>query len=152
MSDFINKHRLLSLFLCIFFCTAFSIGIFCTRTLPHVDEVWSYMLSNKTDSPFLYAPAIGVGEEDFDTSNLVLSETESYKMYFNQKAGKTLLNLDPGQFIPGLDIAMMYREMYWASEGYLWEMVQQDNVDMEKMEKDFEKLIAFWKSVYLRKE
>ena len=83
MSDFINKHRLLSLFLCIFFCTAFSIGIFCTRTLPHVDEVWSYMLSNKTDSPFLYAPAIGVGEEDFDTSNLVLSETESYKMYFN---------------------------------------------------------------------
>ena len=77
---------------------------------------------------------------------------ESYKMYFNQKAGKTLLNLDPGQFVPGLDIAMMYREMYWASEGYLWEMVQQDNVDMEKMEKDFEKLIAFWKSVYLRKE
>lgn len=52
----------------------------------------------------------------------------------------------------GLDIPMMYREMYWASEGYLWEMVQQGNVDIEKMEKDFTKLLAFWKSIYLRKE
>ena len=26
------------------------------------------------------------------------------------------------------------------------------NVDIEKMEKDFTKLLAFWKSIYLRKE
>lgn len=77
---------------------------------------------------------------------------ESYHRYFNLKADKTRLNLDPSQFIPGLDIPMMYREMYWASEGYLWEMVQQGNVDIEKMEKDFTKLLAFWKSIYLRKE
>ena len=44
---------------------------------------------------------------------------ESYHRYFNLKADKTRLNLDPSQFIPGLDIPMMYREMYWASEGYL---------------------------------
>lgn len=50
------------------------------------------------------------------------------------------------------DIPMMYREMYWASEGYLWEMVQRGNVDMEQMEKDFSKLMNFWKSIYLRKE
>ena len=47
---------------------------------------------------------------------------------------------------------MMYREMYWASEGYLWEMVQRGNVDVEQMEKDFKRLMEFWKSVYLRKE
>lgn len=76
---------------------------------------------------------------------------ESYHRYFNLKADKTRLNLNPSQFIPGLDIPMMYREMYWASEGYLWEMVQQGNVDIEKMEKDFTKLLAFWKSIYLRK-
>ena len=44
---------------------------------------------------------------------------ESYHKYFNLKADKTRLNLDPSQFIEGLDVAMMYREMYWASEGYL---------------------------------
>jgi len=49
-------------------------------------------------------------------------------------------------------VAMMYREMYWASEGYLWETVQSGNIDINQMEKDFKKLIAFWKSVYLRKE
>ncbi len=36
---------------------------------------------------------------------------------------------------------MMYREMYWASEGYLWEMVQRGNIDINQVEKDFSKLI-----------
>ena len=60
--------------------------------------------------------------------------------------------MEPKQFIPGLDIPMMYREMYLASEGYLWEMVQRGNVDIKQMEKDFSKLMDFWKSIYLRKE
>lgn len=37
---------------------------------------------------------------------------ESYRKYFGLKADKTRLNLDPAQFLPGLDVAMMYREMY----------------------------------------
>ena len=41
--------------------------------------------------------------------------------------------------------------MYRASEGYLWEMVQRDELDVDKMEKDFSEMIAFWKSIYLRK-
>lgn len=77
---------------------------------------------------------------------------ESYHRYFNFKADKARLNFDPEQFIPGLDIPMMYREMYWASEGYLWEMVQRGNVDADQMERDFTKLMEFWKSIYLRKE
>ncbi len=76
---------------------------------------------------------------------------ESYHRHFNLKADRARLNFDPEQFIPGLDIPMMYRDMYWASEGYLWEMVQRGNVDTEQMEKDFTKLMDFWKSVYLRK-
>ena len=77
---------------------------------------------------------------------------ESYHKYFNLKASATLLNLDPEQFVPGLDVGMMYRDMYWASEGYLWEMVQRDEVDMERMEQDFTQMIQFWKQIYLRKE
>lgn len=77
---------------------------------------------------------------------------ESYHRYFNFKADKARLNFDPEQFIPGLDIPMMYREMYWASEGYIWEMVQSGNVDIGQMEKDFNRLLEFWKSIYLRKQ
>ena len=76
----------------------------------------------------------------------------SYQKHFQLKASRTLLNLDPEQFIPGLDIEMMYREMYWASEGYLWEMLQRGGMDFEKMERDFTRLIQFWKQIYLRKE
>ena len=77
---------------------------------------------------------------------------ESYHRHFSLKADRARLNFDPEQFIPGLDIPMMYREMFWASEGYLWEIVQRGDFDMEQMEKDFRRLIAFWKSIYLRKE
>ncbi len=77
---------------------------------------------------------------------------ESYHRYFNLKADKTRLNLDPDQFVPGLDIPMMYREMYWAAEGYLWEMLQQGDLDIDQVEKDFKKLIDFWKSIYQRKK
>lgn len=76
---------------------------------------------------------------------------ESYHRHFNLKADRMRLNLNPEQFIPGLDIPMMYREMYWASEGYLWEMIQRGHVDVEQMEKDFTRLMEFWKSIYLRK-
>lgn len=76
---------------------------------------------------------------------------KSYHRYFNLKADKTRMNLNPEQFIPGLDIPMMYREMYWASEGYLWETVQRGDMDIDRMERDFTKLIEFWKSIYLRK-
>lgn len=88
-------------------------------------------------------------EKDAEISAAV---QESYQKYFHMKADKTLLNLDPEQFIPGLDIPMMYRDMYLASEGYLWEMVQRGEVDMKQMEKGFSKMINFWKSIYLRKE
>lgn len=88
-------------------------------------------------------------ETDADISAAV---QESYHRYFNLKADKARVNMSPEQFIPGLDIPMMYREMYLASEGYLWEMVQRGNVDMAQMERDFSRLMEFWKSIYLRKE
>ena len=77
---------------------------------------------------------------------------ESYQKYFHFKASNTLLNLDPAQFVAGLDIRMMYQDMYWAAEGYLWEMVQRNDVDVDRMEQDFTRMIEFWKSAYLRKE
>ena len=88
-------------------------------------------------------------EKDTEISAAV---QESYHKYFHLKADKTLLHMNPDQFIPGLDIPMMYHDMYWASEGYLWEMVQRGNVDTDEMEKGFLELMNFWKSIYLRKE
>ncbi len=76
---------------------------------------------------------------------------QSMGQYLNAHAAKKLQKLDPGEFIPGIDLQMMYREMYWASEGCLWEYIQRGSMDTGAMEKDFRALLDFWKSVYLRK-
>ena len=58
--------------------------------------------------------------------------------------------MDPKQFVPGLDIEMMYQDMFWATEGYLWEKMQQGEIDVDEMERDFIRLLDFWKSVYCK--
>ena len=77
---------------------------------------------------------------------------KSYRKLFDIKAANTLAALDPESFVPGLDLRMMYREMYWASEGYLWEMIRRGKLDAAQMEKDFSALLKFWRSVYQKKE
>lgn len=77
---------------------------------------------------------------------------ESYHRHFNFKADRARMSFNRDRLIPGLDVAMMYQEMYLASEGYLWEAVQQMPLDFDRMEQDFTRLLNFWKSIYLRKE
>lgn len=72
--------------------------------------------------------------------------------YVDFRANAYLMNLLPEQFVSGLDLKMMYLDMLWASEGYLWEKVQRGELDVDVMEKDFVRMIDFWKSIYLRKE
>lgn len=76
---------------------------------------------------------------------------KSMGQYLQAHAAKKLQKLDPEDFIPGIDLQMMYKEMYWASEGCLWEYIQRGIMDIDAMEKDFRALLDFWKTVYLRK-
>ena len=75
---------------------------------------------------------------------------KSYQKFFGIKARTSLRRLKPSDFREGLDLDMMFRDMYWASEGYLWEELQKGPLDVEKLERDFEKLLSFWKAVYGR--
>ncbi len=75
---------------------------------------------------------------------------KSMEQYLKAHAAKKLQKLNPEDFISGIDLQMMYKEMYWASEGCLWEYIQRGNLDFDAMEKDFRSLLEFWKSVYLR--
>lgn len=77
---------------------------------------------------------------------------KSMAEYLKIHAAKKLQSLDPEDFIPGIDLKMMYKEMYWASEGCLWEYIQRGCMNVDAMEKDFRKLLEFWKKIYLRKK
>ena len=76
---------------------------------------------------------------------------KSIVKYTSFKTNEKLVNLDPEQFIPGLNLEMMYQDMYWASAGYLWEKMQHGKINVNEIEQDFIKLLDFWKSIYLRK-
>ena len=77
---------------------------------------------------------------------------KSYQHSFDQKAMRSIMKLDPRDFVPGLDLGLMHREMYWASVGYLWEMMQRGPLDRKQMEQDFTRLLEFWKSIYYSEE
>ena len=72
-----------------------------------------------------------------------------YSGYENQSE---MLKLDKEQFIEGLDLEMMYTDMFLASQGYLWEKLQSDTIDPDQMEKDFIRMIEFWRSLYSRRK
>ena len=77
---------------------------------------------------------------------------KSIAKYADFKQNVKQLNFDSSQFVPGIDIDMMYNDMYWASDGYIWEKIQDEKYDVDMMERDFLKMVDFWKSIYLRKE
>ena len=89
-------------------------------------------------------------EKDLAVSGAI---QKSYREYFDRKAADAFARLDPEDFVPGLDLAMMHRQIYLMSVGYLWESFQRGEVlEAKTLEEDFSKMLAFWKNVYLKKQ
>lgn len=68
----------------------------------------------------------------------------------NQFNERLIGTLDPADYRPGLDLQMMYREIYWASDGCMRQLLQTQPLNRDAMKAEFSKLLAFGKSVYLR--
>ena len=93
----------------------------------------------------------------YETDPSIQPEIEkSYAKLLSLKAAPSWSNLDPAQFIEGVEPERILREMYLVSEGYLWEIQKKGSLDIdediEKIEADFHEMIAFWKKIYLRKK
>lgn len=56
------------------------------------------------------------------------------------------------RFRKGLDLQLMYQEMYYMSEGYVLHESQRGGIDPDKMEKDYGAFLAFWRNVYLEED
>ncbi len=75
----------------------------------------------------------------------------SYQNFLNGEAMGILASLDPTDFCDGLDLEMMYREMLYASEGYIWKFIQKDQpLDVIQFERDFQNMLSFWKQIFLQ--
>lgn len=62
----------------------------------------------------------------------------------------TIPKLDPSLFKDGIDLKMMYQDIYLASEGYLYQMQHKGPIDINKVISDYKELISFWKKMYLK--
>ena len=70
--------------------------------------------------------------------------------YTKLKTNKTLPKLNPEDYKEGLDLELMYQDMYLASEGYVYRMQQEGVFNVDKMVSDYRRIIEFWKKLYLR--
>ena len=73
---------------------------------------------------------------------------ESYARHLASRGYGTVKSLRREDFGPGVNLPMMYREMFLASEGYVWEMLLRGDVDADRMEREFAAMIDFWEETY----
>lgn len=87
-------------------------------------------------------------EEDEEVKDELRKIVEPYTKL---STNTTLPKLNPEDYKEGLDLNLMYQNMYLASEGYIYRLQHEGKVDIDKVIEDYRKLIAFWKDLYLRK-
>lgn len=114
--------------------------------------LFHYFRNKKELYLFLWEKCAQVTTEYLTRYGCYEKENVFEMMYSGLEAKLKIMEQYPEMFIPGLDLSVMYREMFWASEGYLWEQQRKGTVDVKQVEKDFTEMIEFWKKVYLRKE
>ncbi len=76
---------------------------------------------------------------------------KSCAKYIGQFSLPWVLALEPAQFRPGLDLEMMYKDMYWAAAGYVWELQQRGSFDLAEVRAGFARLVDFWRGLYARR-
>ena len=87
----------------------------------------------------------------YDDDEDIKNELSQIIEPFRQLSTNILIpELDPALFKEGLDLSMMYRDMYLASEGFLYHEMQSKDFSIDKMADDYKKMIDFWRSIYLR--
>ena len=77
---------------------------------------------------------------------------ESYARHLASRGYGTVKSLRREDFGPGVNLPMMCREMFLASEGYVWEALLRGDVDADRMEREFEAMIDFWEETYGARE
>ena len=86
-------------------------------------------------------------EEDEEVRGELIKIIEPYTKL---STNTSLPKLDPSLFKDGLDLKMMYQDIYLASEGYMYQMQHRGPIDIDKVIRDYRELIDFWKKQYLK--
>ena len=72
------------------------------------------------------------------------------KPYQNLNTNNSLPPLNADDYKDGIDLRVMYQNMYLASEGYLYRMRREGKIDIDKVVEDYRQFIEFWKELFLK--
>jgi hypothetical protein len=84
-------------------------------------------------------------EENIDVKKEIQDSFQQINLESEKKAFEVI---DTGMLRDDIDIHQMYQEMIWASDGYLHTAFMQDEINVDKLKSDFDKLIVMWEKVY----
>lgn len=86
-------------------------------------------------------------EDDPEVKDEIRSAVLPYTM---PDTNLLLRTLDAKDYREGIDLRLMYQNVYLASEAYLWRMYQNRQPDIDKVLKDMKEMTDFWKKLYLK--
>lgn len=77
---------------------------------------------------------------------------ESYIVFSEVSRQKVFEQLDETVFRTDIDLKMMYKEVFYAVDGYMLNKYRWEHVVPDEIEAEFSRLIQFWRTIYLKKE
>lgn len=86
-------------------------------------------------------------EEDPDVKEEVRKRVEPYTAL---ATNKMLISFNPKEFKEGLELEKMYKCIYLASEGFMWQLSHRGDIDVDTVAKGYKDMIDFWKVLFLR--
>lgn len=89
----------------------------------------------------------------YETDPEVKDEVRSVvKPYTMPDTNLLMAQPDPRSFKEGVDLKLMYQDVYLASEAFLWRMSQEENADIGTVLRQMKEMTEFWKKTYLKEE
>ena len=84
-------------------------------------------------------------EQDTEIAGNIQKDFDRQKAY---SADLVMNRIDTARLRPDLDARMIYREMIWASDGYIHMSHALGGLESERIKDDFHKLNLFWRQAY----
>ena len=76
---------------------------------------------------------------------------ESYRKALMKSGRDFAVQLQPEAFRKGLDLKQMYKTILLASEGFVYTSVMNNRTDADTFEREYSKLIGFWRELFERR-
>ncbi|MDV4150679.1 TetR/AcrR family transcriptional regulator [Clostridium sp. AL.422] len=100
--------------------------------------------------PHIYAFSLNAYYEQLP--DIAESVQKSYADASIDSEMKVFQKIDTSVFRSDIDLKLMYKEIMYAVDGYMFNKYRSQNIVVDEIEKEMKVLIEFWRKIYTHKE